>query len=442
MIIIHLNPDKEDKYMFKNKNRNITITDATIKRMDDRREAKLLLFFEYENKQFKVVDNLYVDEDCGIFYKNLEKAYEANKSNEDNERVVFCYKQIIFIAEGKIQKDSNKKGYIIDNISMYDEEVYVRTKKSKSYGNINVIKSNDNKDIFQKLPSKKSNKLSILFENYKEEKDNNTVELDKQYVNSMVKMYYDYLVEFCNNYNKADRPNKLSGIMSYIALKNFINEEYKNKFEISNPNCYIKNYSQEFDALLLKQSKNKSKYTSTYIYDEEDVIAIFELKTGGVMYNTNYFQSNFVKGIIIPYLSNNIINLENLSTKLKEKYQKDNEKFSWEQLFAKPNTDFVLAKDILKQIKKCKVNNQKKQRTIPFIYFASHERASKKAYDFYEKTYDIIEKYNTLCNEKDKDFPKIYTWIATTKKSENKFCIPLEKHRNIKKDLDEICKNA
>lgn len=400
---------------------DLKITNKTVIRINDKRELKLLLFFDLYNEKnpYDAISELFIDKDL---YESLEK----DKDIENNDTIVFLY-GTISIAEGKITSCGKK--YRITKIKIYEEEGKVETGKS------------DISSIFER-----GDISDCEFHNY---------------IDNMIRLYYDYLVKYAQFYDNSDRPNKLSGMITYLSFSEYV----KNKgLYISTPNSYIKNFGQEFDALLLKKNtKNK------YIYDLQEVLAVVEIKTAGVNYTTGVFKSQFFSNIIIPYLSNgncslvdNVIEKKINETKKefdefrkdikarKKKLDNNNElsRLKEEESEIKDNfkeKDNALVNEYLERIKEMADSNEVIRNNLkklpPFIYFCSHERigTTDNAYNYYEGTTSLIDTYNktlkTVSNNS--AFPIIYPLFQTVKKHNDIFVIPDSKYT----DFDEVIKS-
>lgn len=398
---LNLNPNNKIREKYSFKKQDIHITDVTAQRLDDRRELILLLFFIIDYDKYGIVDSLEIDCDYAKeFSERIENCFKSDK------KIEFFYGTIP-IGEGSLKKTTTGNYKIID-IFLYKNEKAEEKNKTK-----------DLRDFFTDTNEKKLNNEESF----------------KKYATSMIKIYYDYLVKFCKYYNKLNKPNKLSGMMSYLAFEDYISQKNKNiknkKDEIilSNPNCYIEGYWQELDALLLNPLGSYKQ--NTHIYKKEDVKAVVELKTSGVMYESKYFKVEFLCKIILPYLSNEIVDYDKIIDNLIEYAgMETNKKFSWNAFFKKleenkKNQDNVET-DVLNIINK---NIITKEKMPSFIYFATSEReGTKKAENhYYTNTTSMIDNYNKKCQS----LPRVNALFATSRIHADKFVMPKKEHIDI-----------
>jgi len=139
------------------------------------------------------------------------------------------------------------------------------------FNKIDINKHNDyvwpKKDIEvldSYLKRSKYNKLSI------DELFNQSIDL--------LTMYYKVIV---NNikFNPIKLGNKVSAMNSYISIRDTLNKWFKDNnypFVVSLPNVFIRGINTEYDYLIVNKDKKDE-----FIFNEEDVIALGEIKTSG-----------------------------------------------------------------------------------------------------------------------------------------------------------------
>lgn len=223
-----------------------------------------LLNDKFDYRDLKAI--MFIDKDS--FKENkLNLKFKDKIDIKLNENIYNIDDVVILKLGNNIGKGIIKEKTSIDNDKMTKyiikpTEVYINGKYETSLFKLFKI-VNKNNQIFD-------------YENTNE----NISNIFKNLVNSNFRLYYYALIEHCKNINGA---NKYSGIASYLGLKNYIkylnsNVDNKEKVYISPPNCYIKGTNVEYDALLIKENSNDK-----YLYNEDEVLAIIEIKTSGLI---------------------------------------------------------------------------------------------------------------------------------------------------------------
>ena len=352
--------------------------DTFNKTYDDKRDIKLIIY--------------YLTKELGGIIK-LSSSIDVNNSSEeleidkDSNQIEIIYNNKVKIAIGDF--DSNER--TISNICIYDSlrKNYIGEKESI------LIKEGD-------LGKKE---CSDFFED----------ELSK-YNDNLFELYVRHLLKQIKYYKQKNISGKMSALITYESLKEYINSNYdlSKNVMISTPNCFIEDYRQEFDALLLVPKKNYYK-DDQYFYKKEDVIAVLELKTSGVMnpiknkdgrLNSERFKKEFSKDIIYRYFKNLI-------------YEKNElDKFN----SALDKNSFIIKN----------INGYDKLK--PFIYITFHEEANR-----YKFTKEAFDEYN---DNKDKNMPKCYYLFVTQKNGSDKYIYPEVELLNLTEIVEDIKKES
>ena len=342
--------------------------------------------------------------------------------------------------------DRKKDEYIIlddvENIKLYADQLDIYDKRevkllllfdknldSRKNLEINVIKNENEIELYDNttLILKKTIKDgSITIDNNEKNKIEDLLEfrdktgrkilkvIDNEY-KEQFKLYYNQLLNKFKYNEKPKSSSKYSAMMTYLALK----DKYSN---IAPPNSFIKNNKLEFDMILLKD-ECKDKYK--YVYDKEEVKAVFELKTAGVMYPSESFKIGVLKNIIYNYISNYV------------EFKKNN--YDWKDKIKKETTDKKYDELMDELFVKLKDNEKNIEDKIPpFIYFTLHEsdrpikgRNNKSRVDLFK---EVIDDYNKR-KKSIENLPDFYYVFCSSKKDNEKFIMYKEK------TLEEILKD-
>ena len=277
-----------------------------------------------------------------------------DKDIKKDDKVEIRDGKLRILGYGKVDKIEDNKFTLID-LNIYDgksDNDNFDTKIEKLFRFLDKNQINEREKYINS-----NNKLDKVFNDYKKSKDSDK----EKFINTTFKIFYDSLIEYLKNYfcykkeiyvvedNKVKCKNKIiepegkfSAYCSYIALRKYIEDNYKEDFKISPMNVYVKGYKLEYDALLLK---NSCEDDNSYVYDIDNVLATIEIKSSG------YFGSGDASNNFEVYMRNQKID------------------------------------------------------KIPHIYLAFHESSNKKEDNnsrYYDQTYKTIKKLN---NEKEQFIP-------------------------------------
>lgn len=252
---------------------------------------------------------------------NIDKLIEQISFYE--LRLLIYYKRKIFINYKNLIDD-----YVLVKFENRELGVF-RVEKINTDKYELILHEEDNRclrDLFTKIPNDR-NKYDMV----------NSDDMYDIYKNGLLKNYISFLI-YMAKYNTQNKiKGKFTSTLSYLVARDFFNEE--DGFYISKPNVFIKDINVELDALLLKKKDEIDKY----IYEEDEVLGIVELKASGYFGDKRQFRKD------ISFRENKVTYLE-----------------------------------------------KAKLRNIPFIYFALYESAGKKSTSihYYKNCYDVLNDYN------------------------------------------------
>lgn len=286
---------------------------------------------------------------------DLKKLRNTFDNREWKAYILFTYKkdELKFRKEIEIIETKNEfsDGEVIIKLPSCDT---TNTKTSKTIIGKGIIKNNRIRNLkiyinSEEYPENPYNlfrfltteELNIDIRKQYRYKNNNIDE----YANSIFKIYYNHIKYYLSNFHdynyqtmKKGLRNKSTAMVSYLAIKDYLENKYKDRLIVSESNVFIKNNFTEYDFLILKTETKINRGC----YEENDIYAAVEIKTSG------FFPS---------------------------KSQNFNEEF--EELIQKETHNL----------------------NVPLLYIAIHEGSScgkknKNSNYFYENSLDIIKKYS------------------------------------------------
>lgn len=328
---------------------------------------------------------IYIDDDVKMYGDQLESIFDQREI-----KLLLLFdrdlnsKNDIKISEGLREKLNNT-----------DKEIKVK------FGNITLF----NGRLVSGLINVEGYDISCLI-SYTSDKENNKAQF---------KIYYDQLYNWFKYNSKSKASNKYSAMMTYLSVK-----DYLKKYHVSKPNCFIENCGQEFDMLLLNENysnknEGEDENKNEYVYKKENVLAVVELKTSGVMYKKEVFKTQVLKNMIIKYILH--ISNVNISQDEYEEFEKikEYEKLkNWFKVF----------------LNKAKIS---KKEVPPFIYLTLHQSNRKTKY--VEEFQKVFNDYNKMKSE---NLPEFYSIFITVKENNEMFAIKTENSNNIINIIEKL----
>ena len=227
--------------------------------------------------------------DIEICNEEIKKTYDKRE-----------WKAIIFTEYKNNEKtlSMREKIYVTfhDDVELKkDEEIELKSSRGVTLGSGSYFeKTHDNYYIFNKLKIRiggtdKSEPTS-LFRVFNDEellerelKYPNTTNIINKYQEGLFRIYYKMLEYSITNFSE-NIEGKYSAMCSYLAVRDVL-KDYG--LILSYPNCFIKGYKQEYDALILKKNDYK------YFYSQDEILATLELKVSGCFYKKSEMEEEF-----------------------------------------------------------------------------------------------------------------------------------------------------
>lgn len=325
---------------------------------DDKRDVKLVLYYLFKNENLKL--------------------YDKDKKIDTDKEIIIKYGKTVPIAFGECKKD--KKVLSINGF------IYKINPKGKEY----EFSKSDTLEGIAKL-------------------EKSETEVDK-----LLEVYFNHIMKQAIYHKHSNMSGKFSAMITYECLKKYLDEEFKDSdIRLSAPNCFIKDYNQEFDALIVKKDEHKR---NKYFYGREDVLAVLELKTSGVMYTEGQdgenFKKEFERAVIYNYFRNKIYSEDYKDYNYQGKNEHGNEED--EQKKFRKWVRGLFSDKKFKEFKEeiIEKNKDKFINMPPFLYISFHENSKRVKY-----TEEAIKDYNDYVTKKKKKLPKFDSFFITEKKN-------------------------
>ena len=276
-------------------------------------------------------NNEVVMKNLTVTLENDKESYEITISSFLNKTIIQDLKCLLYFDLDKINQEEkfNINNILRDKIVLNQDLpnntppiitlTVVDQSKKIELGYFDVIAKNIIKPhkfekiddcLFEMIKEHNVDNYSGIWDNFNDKKylksylsdyyklDISTI-IEKYICNGMFKLYYRMLVEEAKVNNKDKIEGKCTAMCTYLATKRVLNDFFDQNgydLEVSNPNIFIKNVNVEYDAVIVKKSKdNREKF----IYNENEVEAIIELKTSGCFLSKDDLKKNeFINYII------------------------------------------------------------------------------------------------------------------------------------------------
>lgn len=267
----------------------ISIIDEKIRTGFDKREWKVIIFTEYNG------DKIVIRNEINVILKNQKTVVNAK-----NQKVILKCSSKTILGQG-VFRGINSDGYAV----ITDLKIYIKDDENKN--NPKFIYTNNPKKLFRLFSDRELIARNLSYDTYKNDK-----EIVDIYIKGLFKIYYTMLKYSVTNLSK-NIENKYSALCAYLAIRDCFK---KYGIVMSYPNCFIKGYKLEYDALILKSEKlkyvNNNYDVERYFYNQEDILATMEIKVCGIFYNYSSIDNDFKNylmeqhGIAVPNKKNKI----------------------------------------------------------------------------------------------------------------------------------------